>query len=242
MRMRDGQGRVLYLECAGGVAGDMLAGALLDLGDEFDEQAVRGRWKACRSTGTRSRSRMYPVRASRVCDFDVVLDAEHENHDDDMAYLHGQGQEGAHAHGRHHAQGHHDDLASSHIHVHAGRAHGHRGIADIERMLRGAHALTDSARALALDAFRILADAEASAHGIPVDEVHFHEVGAVADSIADIVAVSVLVDGCARLRRLRPLARRRRHRALPARYHPGPAPATGNICAACGLELRAGVG
>lgn len=238
MRMRDGQGRVLYLECAGGVAGDMLAGALLDLGDESDEQAVRAALESLPVDG-------YEIEISHVsragiacCDFDVVLDGEHENHDHDMDYLHGSGRDAEHAHSHRHECGHRGDPA--HPHAHAGHGHHHRGIADIERMLRGAHALTDSARALALDAFRILADAEASAHGIPVDEVHFHEVGAV-DSIADIVAVSVLVD------RLAPDCVvsgplpagggtvRCQHGIIPV-----PAPATVNICAACGLELRPG--
>lgn len=238
MRMRDGQGRVLYLECAGGVAGDMLAGALLDLGDESDEQAVRAALESLPVEG-------YEIKISHVtragiacCDFDVVLDGEHENHDHDMDYLHGSGRDAEHAHSHRHECGHRGDPA--HPHAHGGHGHHHRGIADIERMLRGAHALTDSARALALDAFRILADAEAAAHGISVDEVHFHEVGAV-DSIADIVAVSVLVD------RLAPDCVvsgplpagggtvRCQHGIIPV-----PAPATVNICVACGLELRPG--
>lgn len=240
MRMKGNRGSILYLECAGGVAGDMLAGALLDLGDESDERAVRAALESLPVDGYEIAISHASRAGIACCDFDVVLDAEHENHDHDMAYLHGRGQEGAHAHGCHHARGHHGDLASSHVHVHAGHAHGHRGIADIERMLRGAHALTDSARELALGAFRILADAEASAHGIPVEEVHFHEVGAV-DSIADIVAVSVLVDrlapGCVVSGPL-PAGDgtvRCQHGIIPV-----PAPATVNICAACGLELRPG--
>ena len=240
MRMKGNRGSILYLECAGGVAGDMLAGALLDLGDESDERAVRAALESLPVDGYEIAISHASRAGIACCDFDVVLDAEHENHDHDMAYLHGRGQEGAHAHGCHHAQGHHGDLASSHVHVHAGHAHGHRGIADIERMLRGAHALTDSARELALGAFRILADAEASAHGIPVEEVHFHEVGAV-DSIADIVAVSVLVDRFAPDCVVSgPLPAgggtvRCQHGIIPV-----PAPATVNICAACGLELRPG--
>lgn len=78
-----------------------------------------------------------------------------------------------------------------HDHEHS-RAHGHRDLAGVCAVLdRGD--MTEKARALAKKIFRILAAAESKAHGCPMEDVHFHEVGAV-DSIADIAAAAVLFD------------------------------------------------
>lgn len=63
-----------------------------------------------------------------------------------------------------------------------------RHLADIETML-AADGIPTATRTLALQAFRMLAQAEAHVHGMPIDEVHFHEVGAL-DSIGDIVGVA----------------------------------------------------
>lgn len=85
-------------------------------------------------------------------------------------------------------------FAALKAHVRADESHHHRGWRQVRDLLEGAgSALTAGARERALTTFRLLARAEAAAHGVPVDEVHFHEVGAL-DALADIVGVCAALD------------------------------------------------
>lgn len=175
----------LYLECNAGISGDMTVAALLDLG--ADEQVLRCAIASLPLEG-------FEIAVSRVkkagvdaCDFNVILDREHINYDHDMEYLHGGSHEQEHKYHAHHGQdSSHYEGKDNHVH------HAHRGIKEVKDIIDKGE-LTPNAVRLAHRIFDILAEAEAKAHGVSIDEVHFHEVGAV-DSIVDIVAAAVCLD------------------------------------------------
>lgn len=150
------ENKLLYLEGASGISGDMTVAALLDLG--ASREKLDAVLKSMNLEGFEyqvSRKSSYGIAGT---DFDVILhDHHHHEHE--------------HEHGHHHE---------------------HRNLDDVCAVIdRGT--MTDGARELAKKIFRIVAEAESKAHGVPVSEVHFHEVGAV-DSIVDIVSAAVLID------------------------------------------------
>ncbi len=171
-------GKTLYLECYSGISGDMTVAALLDLG--ADRSVLDRVLKSLKVSGFETKISRVVKSGIDACDFDVVLDKEHENYDHDMEYLHGD-----HHHAEHH-HGHEDHHHDEHHH------HEHRSPEDIIHII-GHASMTDSARELACKIVKILANAEAKAHGVPLEQVHFHEVGAV-DSVVDIVSVAVCLD------------------------------------------------
>jgi uncharacterized protein (TIGR00299 family) protein len=75
----------------------------------------------------------------------------------------------------------------------AKHAHAHHSLADIRALIRSAPSLSAAAKDRALAVFEALGQAEAKVHGMPLDEVHFHEVGAV-DSIVDVCGAAVVLD------------------------------------------------
>ncbi len=166
--------QTLYLECVSGISGDMTVAALLDLG--ADQRVLERALESLPVDGYETVIRQVKKSGLDMCDFDVVLDHVHENHDHDMEYLHGHAHE--HEGGHHHEHGHH--------------SHEHRGLPEILEII-GKGDLTARAKETAGRIFRILAEAESKAHGVSLEQVHFHEVGAV-DSIVDIVAAAVCLD------------------------------------------------
>ncbi len=80
--MTEEKNRTLYLECTSGISGDMLTAALLDLGAE--EQELFRMLKSLPVKGFRIQISRVKKSGLDACDFDVLLDSEHENHDHDM--------------------------------------------------------------------------------------------------------------------------------------------------------------
>jgi len=189
----------LYLECYSGISGDMTVAALLDLG--ADREVLEKALKTLPVEGFEIKISRVKKSGLDVCDFSVILDKEHENHDHDMEYLHGSHKHGeeehtheedeAHQHSHIHLHEKSHDHGHVHLHEHS-HHHEHRNLSGILHIISHAD-ITPRAKEIAERIFTILAEAEAKAHGTELDKVHFHEVGAV-DSIVDIVAAAVCLD------------------------------------------------
>ncbi len=208
--------RMFYFECLSGISGDMTVAALLDLG--ADREALERMLKSLPEQNFRVEIKRVQKSGLDACDFDVILDAAHENHDHDMQWLYGKNadtnhcaehvhteKEHVHGHSHPHEEEHHEHTHAEHIHsdavheahshahsAHDGHTHSHRGYQDVLDIIEKAD-MTDNARALAVRIFTILGEAEAKAHGTDLAHVHFHEVGAI-DSIVDILSVVVCAD------------------------------------------------
>ena len=228
--------QILYLECATGISGDMTVAALLDLGaSKIKLLAALESLNVEGYSVSIGRANSHGVDA---CSFDVELEHEHHHeHEHEHEHHHEAALEHEHHHEVHeHEHGHHHEHGHEHHHEHH-HPHEHRNLADVTAILNSG-SLSPRARELALKIFGIVAEAESKAHGKPVEEVHFHEVGAI-DSIVDIAAAAVCLDDlgiddvivsglsegtgfveC-------------QHGLLPI-----PVPAVANIAAAHGLPLR----
>lgn len=165
--------KTLYLECYSGISGDMTVAALLDLG--ADREVLKESLKSLPVGGFRTEITRVKKSGLDACDFSVIL--EQNNHDHDMEYLHGSEKS---------YTGHHE---YTHSHEYP---HEHRGMKEITEIIQKSE-MTVRAKKMAMRVFGILAQAESKAHGVPVEEVHFHEVGAV-DSIVDIAAIAICMD------------------------------------------------
>ena len=205
--------RIGYLECFSGISGDMLLGALVDAGVSFDLLAetttalnVGARLERRKVTrGGIAGTKVDVITADEVGpDHTHAAGGEHEHAHDPAA--HSPGSDLVHSHTHSHPQSHEGEhghsrdpeIAGEHTHEHAHEhSHTHEHHRSLSTILGiiGSAPLSDAVKEQASRAFQLLGEAEAAIHQIPVERVHFHEVGAV-DTIVDIVCAAA---GCAGL-------------------------------------------
>ena len=184
--------KILYYDCFSGISGDMNLGAMLDLGVSRDtlinglqKLNIEG-WKL-----EITRDQRHGISGTRVTV--VTDDPESSGNDHDHMHDHGNDHVHNHDHGHDHMHDHGQDHGHDHEHNHVHDHHtGHRNLADIEKIINGS-SLPERVTGLAMKIFSRIAVAEAAVHDKPVNEITFHEVGAI-DSIVDIVGAAICYD------------------------------------------------
>jgi len=170
--------RTGYLECFSGISGDMLLGALVDAGVPF---ACLEKTTAALNVGARLEMRKVSRGGLAAIKVDVFTP---DTQADGLA--HSNQEQAAHKH-EHDAHSHaheHEHQEDTFAHSHAPR----RSLSAIVEIIRAAP-FTDTVKQRSIRAFQLLGEAEAAIHSVPVEQVHFHEVGAV-DTIVDIVCAA----------------------------------------------------
>jgi len=192
--------RILYFDCFSGISGDMTVGALRDLGVE--EEVFQ---KALASLGLGGEIHAHFHRGTKQNIAGVKFDVHSHGREAESGERKAEsaGDEAGHCHAHNHAHdhGHTHEHPHAHEHVHshkhADHVHG-RNYREIRKLLEDS-TLDAEVKSRALAVFHRIAVAEGKIHGIPTEDVGFHEVGAV-DSIADIVAACAGIHALGRLR------------------------------------------
>lgn len=172
--------RTLYLDCGMGAAGDMLTAALYELLNEEEKQdfieemntlgipdvtVTAEKMTKCGIVGTHM----------KVSVNGIEEDALFHDHE--------------HSHEEEHCHDHEHNHDHEHGHDHP---HHHSGMHEIEHIVEDLK-ISDSVRKHVIAVYQLIAEAESIAHGVPVTEIHFHEVGT-KDAIADVTAVCLLME------------------------------------------------
>jgi uncharacterized protein (TIGR00299 family) protein len=195
--------RIAYLECFSGISGDMFLGALVDTGvpPEVFTQTVA-------ALGVDARLEISRVDRSGISatKLDVIAAGEKELPREEFwekeskaaeqelahSHVHGHSHDHSHSHGAADSHSHSHGHSHSHEHTHehqSSHSHSHRGLKEIRQIISAA-SISQSAKDRAVRIFEALGVAEAKVHNTDIENIHFHEVGAI-DAIVDIVCASV---------------------------------------------------
>ena len=168
--------KILYLECKMGIAGDMLASALL--GTFEDKEKIINELNSMgipKVTYKNTKTEKCQVVGEHIS---VLIDGEEEESVDVPDHHH--------EHSHDHDHDHHD-----HDHHHDNHEHSHNSLYEIEEIIEGLN-ISKEIRSDIREIYQLLAQAESEVHGVNVSDIHFHEVGKL-DAIADIAAVCYMM-------------------------------------------------
>ena len=160
--------KALYFDCSSGISGNMTLGALTEI--IGDENYLINELKKLNVNGYKIEISKKVKNGITGTYVDVILEHEHEHHHD---HEHSQNEE------------------HEHEHLNEPHHHEHRNLDDVNKIIDES-SLNDDVKDLAKRIFLRVAKAESKVHNKPLNEVHFHEVGAI-DSIIDIVGTAILV-------------------------------------------------
>ncbi|MCQ2506890.1 MAG: nickel pincer cofactor biosynthesis protein LarC [Lachnospiraceae bacterium] len=118
----------------------------------------------------------------------------HHEHEHEHEHEHHHNHEHEHHHEHHHEHEHEHEHGQEHGHHHEHEHdHHHSSLHDIEHIVRGHLPVSDKVKDDVMAIYKLIAEAESHVHGVPVTEIHFHEVGTM-DAIADITAVCMMME------------------------------------------------
>ena len=183
--------KTLYLDLPMGAAGDMLSAALFELLDDNQKKDFLEQINSAGIPGVKTIAEKSVKCGITGTHFKVMIDGEEEM-DAEGALREPQG---PHEH-HHHEHEHHHDHEHEHEHHHENEHHHehhhHSSMAQIEQIINSLK-IPEKVKGDIIDVYKLIAAAESNAHGVPVTDIHFHEVGTM-DAVADITSVCLLLN------------------------------------------------
>jgi uncharacterized protein (TIGR00299 family) protein len=172
-----------------GAAGDMLTAALLELIPDRDRFVERfnalGIPGVCMQAEPSEKCGVRGTHVTITVNGEEEESVDHVHEHDDHSHEHDE-----HDHEHTHE---HDHEEHGHTHDHGGHHHHHSCLADIEHIIKDHLDLPEKVQKDILAVYQIIAEAESQVHGVPMTEIHFHEVGTM-DAVADVAAVCMLMN------------------------------------------------
>ena len=175
--------RIAYLECFSGISGDMFLGALVDAGVPLELLT-----NTVAALGVDARLEVSRIQRSGISAIKLDVIAAGEKELPREEFWGKQSHQAGHSHQHEHSHADHEEHDHPHEHEHS-HHHEHRGLKEIRGII-GRAGISETAKQKAIRIFEVLGTAEAKVHNTGIENIHFHEVGAV-DAIVDITCAAV---------------------------------------------------